>query len=270
MELFENIECITSKQGVFIHPTAIVAKTSKLGVGVKIGPRAVIGANVCLGDNVMVGVGSVIEGHTIIGNDSKIYSYATLGTIPQDLKFKGVDTKLIIGKKNLIREYVNISLGTDHGNYKTVIGDNNLFMAYCHIGHDCIIGNNNIFANCVHIAGHIEIGNRVTFGGMSGAHQFCKFGDYAMIAGGAMCTQDVLPFTLVHGNRARFVGLNMIGLKRNNVKNISIIKKMIRILFEEKLTKNEAITKIIETVEDCEEKVIFVTFLQKSSRGICR
>lgn len=257
-------------KSVFIHPTATIAKGAEIGKGCRVGPNAMIGPKVILGNEVMIGSSAVISGRTSIGDGTHIFPFATVGSAPQDLKYKGEDTELFIGKNNRIREYVNISLGTVQGGNKTVIGDGNLVMVFTHIGHDCIIGNNCIFANGVQLAGHVVVGNHAVFGGMAGAHQFSRYGDLAMIAAGAMCSQDVPPFCMVHGNHARIAGLNVVGLRRSGLKNISAIKAMYRLVYSENLTVQDAISRIEQEVDDCIERKSFTEFLRASERGICR
>jgi UDP-N-acetylglucosamine acyltransferase len=168
-----------------------------------------------------------------------------------------------VGARNQIREYVNISVGTVTGHQQTVIGDDNLIMAYTHIAHDCII---------VQIAGHVEIGNFVVFGGMSGGHQFCRFGDYAMIAAGSIVVQDVVPYAMVHGDHAAINGLNVVGLRRAGYTGaiMESIKAMNRILFKSNLTLEQAIQEIKTTVPDSEQKTAFVNFIAAGKRGLCR
>jgi len=257
-------------KSVFVHPTAVVARGAELGSGVRVGPNVMIGPKVVLGDNVKIGAGAVLDGRTKIGEGTQIFPFASVGSAPQDLKYKGEDAELTIGRENRIREYVNISIGTEGGGGKTVIGDHNLVMVYTHIGHDCIIGNHCIFANGVQLAGHVIVGNYVVFGGLAGAHQFSRYGDLAMIAAGAMVSQDVPPFCMVHGNHARIAGLNVVGLRRAGSKNLSVIKTMYRHVFSDNLTLADAIAKITADVESCPEREAFIKFLNASERGICR
>ncbi len=255
---------------VVIHPRAYVSKGAELAKGVKIGPAAMIGPKVKLAEGVKVGAGAIIDGRTVVGAHTQVFPYATLGSAPQDLKYQGEDTELIIGERNRFREYVNVSLGTVGGGGKTVIGNDNLIMVYTHVGHDCIIGNECIFANGVALAGHVEIGNRVVFGGLSGAHQFSHFGDMVMVAAGAMVSQDAPPFCIVHGNHARANGLNMVGIRRSGTKNLSALKQMYRLVYQENLTIEDAISRIEKEVDAVPERDVFVTFLRTSKRGICR
>lgn len=257
---------------VTVHPNADVAPTAELGVGVEIGAGAVIGPKVKLGDRVRVATGAIIEGRTTIGAGSQIYPFATIGMPPQDLKYAGEDTHLIIGESNHIREYVNISLGTQGGGGCTEIGDNNLIMVYTHIAHDCKIGNYCIFANQVQLAGHITVQNNVVFGGMSGGHQFCNFGEYAMIAAGSIVVQDVTPYCMVQGDRAKVSGLNLVGLRRAGIREekLSQIKNMFKILYKQNLTFDDATSKISRVIPDSPYKEAFLRFLEQSKRGVCR
>lgn len=259
-------------KGVYIHPEALVVKGAQLGEGVNIGPRAVIGPKVVLGDGVKVGVGAIVSGKTRVGRNTEISALATVGSDPQDLKYRGEDTELIIGEENRIREYVNISTGTVSGGGRTTIGDRNLIMVYSHIAHDCHIGNSCILANGVHLAGHVAVQDYVVFGGMSGGHQFCRFGERAMIAAGAIVVQDVPPYCLVQGDRARISGLNVVGLRRSDLpkQRISDIKNMFKILFNENLTVEDALTRIEAEIAASEQRSRFVEFLRSSERGICR
>ena len=257
---------------VDIHPTAVVAKGCQLGVGVQIGPFSVIGNEVVLEDYVQVKSHAVICGKTSIGAHSKIWPFVTLGSNPQDLKFRGEKTVLTCGKYNSFREYCNVSTGTNHGGGKTQIGSHNLFMVNSHVAHDCIIGDHNIFANGVSLAGHIEVDNRAILGGHSACHQFIKIGSYAMLAGGSMVSQDVPPFITVHGNHAKPIGINSIGLRRNNFPRniISDIKTMYKYLYQSNYSLIEAIKKINELSLCSSSTATLTNFIRKSTRGICR
>jgi UDP-N-acetylglucosamine acyltransferase len=241
-----------------------------MGADVEVGPRAFVGAGVKLGNRVKIGVGAIIEGVTTIGDDTIIYPYATVGSDPQDLKYAGETTELVIGSRNKIREYVNISRGTVGGGGKTVIGDDNLFMVYVHIGHDSVIGNGCIFANSVAVAGHVEIADFAVFGGLSAAHQFTKIGQYAMIAAGSKVTQDVPPFCMVHGDRAKPNGLNIIGLRRAGITALESIKIMYKRVFNDNLGIEAAIEAIEHEVDDEWYRREFIQFLRASKRGLCR
>jgi UDP-N-acetylglucosamine acyltransferase len=257
---------------ISIHPTAIIAKGAEIGSHCIIGPHAVVGPQVRLGNHVQIGPGAIVEGRTTVGEETKIFAYATVGMMPQDLKYRGEEAELVVGKRNAIREYVNISIGTEGGGNITRIGDDNLFMVYTHIAHDCMIGNHCIFANSVQIAGHVEVGDGVVFGGMSGAHQFTRFGDLAMVGAAAVVVQDVPPFCMVQGDRAQINGLNVVGLRRRNLGSelFGQIKAMYRTVFNENLTLEDAIKAIEEKIPDSQYRASFVGFLKKSARGICR
>lgn len=261
-----------SPSGGVIHPTAMVAASAELAEGVVIGPRAIVGPEVKLDRGVEIGAGAVVAGKTSVGESTRIYPMATVGSDPQDLKYAGESTELVIGAHNSIREYVNISTGTVGGGGRTSIGDHNLIMVYSHIAHDCHMGHHCILANGVHLAGHIEVGDHVVFGGMSGGHQFCRFGTRAMIAAGAIVVQDVPPYCLVQGDRARINGLNVVGLRRSglNKHTIGDIKMMFKILYNENLTVADAIERICAEVGASQSRTLFVEFLKASERGVCR
>lgn len=255
-----------------IHKTAIVHAGAELGRGVHIGPYAIIGSKVKLADDVIVDSHAVVDGCTTVGARTRIHSFASVGSMPQDLKYRGEDTELLIGADNMIREYANLSLGTVGGGGKTVIGNGNLFMVYTHIAHDCVVGDECIFANGVAIAGHSLIGNKVVFGGLSALHQFCLVGDMVMVAAGAIVTQDVPPFVMVHGNRAQPSGLNVVGLRRSGLSQsqISDVKSSYRFIYSESLTIDAARERIAAEVNDEGVKKQFLDFLAASKRGVCR
>ncbi len=258
--------------GVVIHPSATVAKGAELAQGVEIGPHAIIGSKVILSEGVHVGAGAIVEGRTRIGAETHIFPYATVGSIPQDLKYAGEDAELIIGSNNRIREYANISIGTEGGGGKTIIGDNNLFMVYTHIAHDVVVGNDCIFANSVQIAGHVVIGNGAVFGGLAGAHQFCRFGDLCMVGAASVVVQDVPPYCMVQGDRASINGLNVVGLRRAKVSatDLSAIKSMYRLVFSSQMTLEDARSAIASDVAESPYRQAFLDFLSKSERGVCR
>lgn len=255
-----------------VHPTAIVERGAFLGTGVKVGPYCVIGPNVVIGDGTDIQSHVVISGRVKIGNGNLVSSFSSVGSRPQDLKFKGEDTELVIGNKNMFREYCNLSLGTDGGGGKTQIGDNNLFMVYTHVAHDCVVGNHVIAANCVALAGHVTVDDGAVLGGLSAVHQFCRVGKLAMIAGGAMVTQDVVPYGMVHGDRARINGLNVVGLRRLGIKNSDLqgIKTMYHLVFDSSLTLDDALARIEKEVEDSDYRKAWLEFLKNGERGLCR
>lgn len=197
-----------------IHPTAVIGKGAQIASTVSIGPYCTVGPDVILEDNVKL-VGHVhIDGITYIGEGTQIFPFASIGTVPQDLKFSGEKSKLIIGKNNTIREHVTMNPGTEHGEMQTVIGDNCLFMMASHVAHDCVIGNNVILANNATVAGHVVVGDHAVLGGLSAVHQFIRIGSHAIIGGMSGVENDVIPYGRVKGERATLAGLNLIGLER--------------------------------------------------------
>ena len=197
-----------------VHPTAIVAPGAVIGAGCVIGPHAVIGPSVVLGRQCKVGASAVIDGCTTIGDHTEIYPFASMGLAPQDLKFKGEPTRLVVGHHNVFREFVTIHRGTAGGGGVTMIGDHNLFMAYAHVAHDCRVGNSTIFGNGATIGGHVTVEDFATISAYSGVHQFCRVGKHAFVGGYTVVTRDALPFAKTVGNRARIYGVKTIGLAR--------------------------------------------------------
>jgi UDP-N-acetylglucosamine acyltransferase len=206
-----------------IHKTAIINSNAKISSRVQIGPYTVIGPNVEIDEDVIIQSHVSITGHTIIGKNNKIYSFASIGSDPQDMKYKGEKTELIIGDNNTIREYSTINTGTIQGGGITKVGDNNLIMISAHIAHDCIIGNNIVIANSAAIAGHAEIGDYVVIGGNCGVQQFTRIGKLAMIGGMTGVSRDVIPYGLSTGNRNFLNGINVVGLRRGKIPNKDII-----------------------------------------------
>ncbi len=217
-----------------IHQAAIIEDGAIIAEDVSIGAFTIIGKNVSIAQGTTIASHCVIEGKTTIGKNNQIFPHASIGTIPQDLKFDGEDVELIIGDNNIIREYTLFNPGTIGGGSKTIIGNKNLFMGYSHVAHDCIIGDNCIFANVATLAGHVEIGDYVVVGGLTPIHQFCKLGSFSMVAGGSVLTQDLPPFCMAEGNRAVLRGLNLTGLRRHlkNRKDVDAIKKAYKEIFE--------------------------------------
>lgn len=255
-----------------IHSTAIIHPAARIGQDVQIGPYAVIGEYVVIGDRTTIGPHSVIEGRTQIGCDNQIFQFASVGAIPQDLKYRGEETTLRIGDRNIVREFVTLHLGTTEGGGETVIGNNNLFMAYCHVAHDCHVGNHVIMANGSTLAGHVEVQDYAILGGLSAIHQFTRVGAHVMISGGAMVNQDVPPYTIAQGDRARTVGLNLVGLKRRGFseETIAAVKAAYRMVFRSGLRLEEALKKILDESGKVPEVVAFVEFIRNSQRGIAR
>jgi UDP-N-acetylglucosamine acyltransferase len=251
-----------------IHASAVIEDGAILGNNVSVGPFAYIGANVKIGDNTTVASHALIEGHTTIGKNNRIFSYAAVGTIPQDLKFHGEQVELIIGDNNTIREFTLLNPGTEGGGSVTKIGNGNLLMGYVHLGHDVIIGDNCILANGATLAGHVELGNHVVIGGLTPVHQFVHIGDYAMIGGASALAQDIPPFCLAEGNRASLRGLNLTGLRRNMEReDINALKIAYRELFEQGNPLQEVAQSIFESTSSEKVKQL-CKFIMTSTRGI--
>ena len=205
-----------------IHQSSFISSKVNLGKNVVIGPYCFLDGKIEIGDNTILKSHVVISGSTNIGNDNIFYPFTNIGCDPQDLKYKGEDSYLNIGNKNIFRENVTISKGTKDGGMKTIIKDNNLFMTGAHIAHDCIIGNNNIFVNQVTLGGHVNIMNNIVIGGLSAIIQFVTIGSYSMIGGMSGIDKNVIPFSLAIGNRAKLRGLNLVGIRRNNFNKLEI------------------------------------------------
>lgn len=254
-----------------IHPTAVVSEGAQIENGVTIGPYAVIGSKVKIGKGTTIGSHTVIDGDTTIGENNNIYPFASIGQNPQDLKYKGEDTKLIIGNNNTIREFVTINKGTIAAE-RTEIGNNNLLMAYVHIAHDCILGSNCILANAATLAGHVILEDFAFVGGLSGVHQFVKIGAHAMVGGATKITQDIIPFVTVDGNDARVQGLNLTGLKRRGFTNDDIrkLKEAYNIIFRDSKTLKEGTDELKQKFADDKNIMYMAEFIEKCERGICR
>ncbi len=253
-----------------IHPTAIVADGAELGVDVAVGPYSIIGPQVKIGDRSKIASHVVIENRTTLGADNTVFQFASLGAIPQDLKFKGEPATLVIGSGNTIRECVTLHLGTQAGTMTTIIGDGNLFMANCHVAHDCRVGNRNIFANSVALAGHVTIMNGAILGGMAGIHQFCRVGDFAMIGAGAMVALDIPPYCIAQGDRAALRGINKIALKRAGMseEDISAIRLTYRHLFLGTGGRKERLATLPPEIASRPNVKAMLDFLEGSKRGV--
>lgn len=254
-----------------IHPTAIVHPDAELGEGVEIGPYSIVAGTVKIGDRTVVGPRATIEGHTVIGEECEIFTGAVIGSVTQDKKYLGGTSYLKIGSRNKIREYVTINPGTKEGT-ETVIGDDNLLMAYCHVAHDCVIGNHSVLANNATLAGHVTIEDRAIIGGLSAVHQFVRIGRLSIVGGCSKVVQDVPPFFMVDGHPAKPYGINSVGLDRAGVPKEEKIhlKKAFKILFRSGLTTKTAVAKIQKElpVTACMEAL--VDFLKGSKRGLSR
>ncbi len=255
-----------------IHSTAIISDRAKIGNNVEIGAYSVIGDGVEIADNVRIMSHVCVEGDTYIGEGTQIFPFAAIGFRPQDLKFHGEKSKVIIGKNNSIREYVTIHPGTKGGAMKTIVGDNNLLMIGVHIAHDCVVGNSTVLANNVTLAGHVEVGDHAIIGGLSAVHQFVRIGHNAVIGGMTGVERDVIPFGAVKGERGHLYDVNVLGLKRANYsrEEISAIREAYQIIFfgDNVLTENlNNAEKKLQNFDSVKEIVNFMRY--KSSRSFC-
>lgn len=254
-----------------IHPTAVVAASAVIGAGCVIGPGAVIGPYVTLGRDVQVGAHAVVEGDTTIGDGTQIFPFGSIGLAPQDLKYRGERTRLVVGRENVFRESVTIHRGTVGGGSETRIGDRNLFMAYAHVAHDCRVGSDTIFGPGATLGGHVEVGDFAQVSAYSGVHQFCRVGRYAFIGGYSVVTKDALPYAKTVGNRARVYGLNTIGLVRKGFSPdvVRQLRQAYRFLLTSRLTPSKALAAIDAdprlSSSDVRE---LVTFIRSSKRGV--
>ena len=253
-----------------IDPRALVAKGAKLDDDVTIGPFAVIGDKVKIKKGTRVGSFCVIENDVTIGENCKVFTGAVIGSIPQDLKYNGEPTSVMIGDHNTIREYVTINLSTDEAQPTTIVS-NNLIMAYSHVAHDCVIGSHCIIANGGTLAGHVTLEDRVVIGGLTAVHQFVRMGTMCIVGGCSKVVTDLPPYTTCDGHPARFYGLNLIGLKRSGMDRAVVgnIKTAYKLLFQSGLTKQHAMDEIRKTIPASPEIERILHFLSLSSRGIC-
>ena len=255
-----------------IHKTAIISETSKISDSVEIGPYSIIGPNVKIGNKTKIHSHVNIVGNTSIGSENEIFSFASIGTPPQDLKYKGEKNSLVIGNNNKFREYVNINPGTEQGGGITKIGNNNLLMVYCHVAHDCNISDNIVLANNVQVGGHVLIQDNAIVGGSCAIHQFSRIGESSMIGGMTGVLSDVIPFGLSLGNRNNLVGLNLIGLRRAKIsnENIKIMQHAYQIIFKSenfrsnidnlssKIKNNEFVNKIVNFINSDKKRPISI------------
>jgi UDP-N-acetylglucosamine acyltransferase len=254
-----------------IDPTANVHPLARIGEGTVVGPHVTIGPLVRIGGNCRIGASTIIDGRTDVGDETEIYPFASIGLVPQDLKFRGEDTRLVIGRRNIFREFVTIHRGTRGGGGMTEIGDRNVFMAYVHVAHDCRVGNDTIFGNMATLGGHVEVQDFANISAGSGVHQFCRVGRYAFIGGYSVVTKDAMPFARTVGNRARIYGLNTIGLMRRGFapEVISKLKRTFRYLLQSKLNTTRALRQIEQDRSlACPEVEYLLEFIRTSQRGV--
>jgi UDP-N-acetylglucosamine acyltransferase len=255
-----------------VHPTAVVAPGAILGGGVTVGPYAVVGDGVVLGAGSTVGAHASLRGPATFGEDNRIFDHAALGFDPQDLKYRGEVTRLVVGSRNVFREFTTVHRGTASGHGETVIGDDNYFMNYTHVGHDNRIGSRVVMANSAVLAGHVEVGNYAIIGAFNAIHQFCRVGAYAFLGAYTGCRQDVLPFCRTDGLDAKTYGLNTIGLKRNGFSDerIEALQKAYRLLVKSKLNTSQALERIAAELSGQPDVEELVRFIQTSERGFIK
>lgn len=256
-----------------VHPTAVVEKGARLGREVTIGPYCVVGPDVELGDKVALVSHVVLAGRTKIGAGTCIYPFASIGHPPQDLKYRGELSELVIGINNVIREHVTMNPGTEGGGMITRVGDNCLFMVGAHVAHDCIIGNNVIMANNATLGGHVQVGDFAILGGLSAVHQFVRIGPHAMIGGMSGVENDIIPYGSAMGDRAHLSGLNIVGMKRRGFSrdDIHVLRTAYRLLFAQEGTLSERVEDVESIYRDNEGVMDIVQFVRGSSqRAVCQ
>jgi UDP-N-acetylglucosamine acyltransferase len=255
-----------------VHPSAVVSPRARIGNGCYIGPFSIVGDDVQLKDGVRLDSHVVVDGHTVIGDNTRVFSFVSIGLPPQDLKYEGEPSETRIGRRNLIREFVTIHRGTAGGGMLTKIGDDCLLMAQAHIAHDCLIGNGVIMANAATLAGHVIIEDNANVGAYSGVHQFCRVGREAYVGGYSVVVKDALPFALSVGNHARCYGLNTTGMKRRGYSRevIGSLHRAFRLLLSAKLNTAQALEKIKDELQGIPEVETLVTFIETSQRGVIK
>jgi UDP-N-acetylglucosamine acyltransferase len=261
----------TGAQGARIHPTAVIARGAEIDGTAVVEAYAVIGPHVRIGPDTWIGPHAVVEGRTTLGARNRVFQFASVGAVPQDLKYAGEASTLEIGDDNTVREFVTISPGTAGGGMRTRIGNGCLLMVTSHVGHDCRVGNHVILANGAALAGHVEVDDYAIVGGLAGVHQFARVGESALCAAGAMVSQDVPPFCTASGDRARLHGLNVIGLRRRgfDADTINALKRAYRGLFQGTGSRQEALARVRDDLGRVPEVERLVTFVAASRRGVC-
>lgn len=255
-----------------IDARAVISPRAQLATDVKVGPFSIIGPDVSIGARTVIEPHAVLSGPCTIGADNHIYPFAAIGTPPQDKKYKGELTRLEIGDRNVFRESCTVNRGTTHDQGVTRIGNDNLFMAYAHVAHDCQIGNQTVFANCAALGGHVEVGDWVIIGGLSAIHQFAKIGAHAFLGGGTILSRDVPPYVMVTGNPALPHAINSEGLKRRGFseEQIRTIREAYRILYRSELKLTEALVQLESLAQTHAEIRPFVDFIRASTRSLVR
>jgi UDP-N-acetylglucosamine acyltransferase len=254
-----------------VHPTAIVASSASLGDGVSIGPYAMVGEEVVLGPGTSVGAYASIQGPTVLGSENRVFPHAVLGFEPQDLKYRGEPSRLVVGARNIFREFCTIHRGTA-ATGETVIGDENFFLAYTHVAHDCHIGSRCIFSNNASLGGHIEVGDGVVLSAFVGAHQFTRIGSYAFVGAFTPIRQDILPFCKTDGNDAKTYGVNKIGLERHGFskERVEILDRAYRVLIRSKLNTKQAVERLESELSGHADVRYLIDFVTTAKRGFHR
>ena len=255
-----------------IHPSAVVSSHAELASGIKIGPYSIIGDHVTIGRDTSIGSHVIIEGHTSIGERNEIYPFVSIGSPPQDIGYKGEDTRVVIGDGNIIREYATINRASTKQEWETIVGNGNYLMAYSHVAHDCILGNNIIMSNVATLGGHTSVGDYANLGGLVAVHQFVRIGVHAFIGGNSGVSMDIPPFMMAAGTRVKLYGLNRNGLKRRGFKSETIngLKKAYRIIWRECGRFSEGVKRVREEMEPFPELDMLLDFIKSSKRGITR
>ncbi|NND82459.1 MAG: acyl-ACP--UDP-N-acetylglucosamine O-acyltransferase [Gammaproteobacteria bacterium] len=255
-----------------IHPSAIIEDGAEIGDNVSVGPFSIIGSQVKIGDGTKIDSHVVVEGDTHIGAENHLFAFCAIGGEPQSLAYAGEPTQTRIGDRNVFRENMTVSRGSPDDEGITSVGNDNYFMAYSHIAHDCHVGSNVTFANCACLGGHVDVGDYVVLGGYALVHQFCRIGDHCFTAGAAVCIQDVPPFTLVAGNRAITHGINIRGLKRRgfSADDITELKRAYKIIYRTGLTMKDALKEIESRQFNSPHVKVLTEFIQGSERGVIR
>lgn len=255
-----------------IDDHAIIHPSARLAEGVSVGPGSIIGADVEIGEGTWVGPHVVIQGPTVIGKNNRIFQFASVGDEPQDITYRGEPTKLVIGDNNIIREFCMISRGTVKGGGVTTLGNDNFFMAYTHIGHDCIVGNHVIMVNYSALSGHVVVDDYVNIGAYAAVHQFCHIGVYAFIARATYVSKDVLPYIMIAGHTTSACGINTVGLRRRGFSSAAIdcLRRAYKIIFRKGLTVQQAVAELEILLKECPELLPMIDALNQSTRGIVR
>jgi len=259
-------------ENINIHKTAIIHPGAKISPGVSIGPYSIIEENVSIGDNVRIGSHCFITGQTTIGANCKFYTGAVIGSNPQERKHSADDNVFLnIGKNNIVREYVTMNPGTTEGGGKTVVGNNNLIMAYAHIAHDCVIGNHCVMANAATLAGHVTLEDNAVIGGICAVHQFVRLGRLSIVGGCSKVVQDIPPFSMCDGHPAKVIRTNLVGLRRTGIAEdgIKILNKAFKIMFRSGLSKTHGLERLSSELELSNELEHLIFFCKTSERGLC-